>query len=323
MYSKILLITYFMSFLSYEVKADNPWDPRKGVTSLADVNKDTYAKIALSHNFGISSKFDNFEKSDNSIFDTGEVAIGRDNLFKKDFKETNLCAEFSLSHSNRRMTKKSTKNSVTERYKKSLNSSQNSLIQDKDQINLDQESNNKEIKVDTNQNQTAHGEVGYDKAPYSTSHQTHNTGNKMGVDQRSGHAQTKKDNGHNVGHKKSKNYVVDKEKTDTVQIKKALNVKTTTFMVKGYWEARKSGQIVPFIGGGIGIAHHDLSGDITKSTNIVNPIWGIEGGLSISVTPRVKVDLSYDYTDLGKVKLDNTYLPIRSHQAKIGLCYYF
>lgn len=319
MNKKNLIITYFMSLLSYEVKADSPWDPRKYM----ETSKNNYAKIALGHNFAVNSKFGDFKNANNSIVNMAEFAIGQNNFFGNNLNDTPLRMEISFYIANRGMAYKENKTSVTERYKKSFNSSQNSLTKNEDHQDVDKDSNKKANETKAGQNQDASGEIFTGKDPHLKTSQNFISDNKTNSDQSSDRVKEEKNQNQTSQNSKSKNYLIEKEKTGTAEIKKTLHVKTTSLMLKAYWDMDKFNQITPFIGAGIGIANHDFSGDVGKSSNTVNLAWGVEGGLSLSMTPRAKFDLSYGYTNMGRVKLSGEQLPIKSHQAKVGLRYYF
>ena len=72
--------------------------------------------------------------------------------------------------------------------------------------------------------------------------------------------------------------------------------------------------VTPFVGAGVGLASHKLAGlndvgggaatggiGIAPDTNQANFAWAVMAGLSLNVTPNLKMELGYRYVDMGSI----------------------
>ena len=78
-------------------------------------------------------------------------------------------------------------------------------------------------------------------------------------------------------------------------------LETVTVFANAYWDITNYGGFTPYVGGGAGAAFHRLS-------NITAPLdasdgdttafaWNVTAGVSYDITPALKIDVSYRYTD--------------------------
>lgn len=130
------------------------------------------------------------------------------------------------------------------------------------------------------------------------------------------------------------------------EIDDPLHTRVTSYssFVNFYKDLGKWGNITPYVGGGVGVAYHEV--DQTFFTNNIflqNRIdgqnnlafaWQAGAGIGYQISDRAIIDVGYRYVDLGKaesgraddagfvnprVKLDN----IAEHEIKVGLRYSF
>jgi opacity protein-like surface antigen len=129
-------------------------------------------------------------------------------------------------------------------------------------------------------------------------------------------------------------------------------VSTLTAMANVYYDFGKVQGFVPYVGAGIGIAHHSL-GDVTfdfagfPATNrfetiggssATNFAWSLMAGVAYQISNRAVLDLGYRYIDMGSVSTRGnicdtcvgggsndrfTVEDINAHEFKIGLRYHF
>jgi opacity protein-like surface antigen len=119
-------------------------------------------------------------------------------------------------------------------------------------------------------------------------------------------------------------------------------------MVNGYVDLGTWLGITPFVGAGVGFAHHMLSGFSDQSINVIGGVaspsggsignasktsfaWAIHAGLGYDVTPNFKVELAYRFMHLGDMRTGAlncfcgaTYSPLRvkgleAHEIKLGM----
>lgn len=119
-------------------------------------------------------------------------------------------------------------------------------------------------------------------------------------------------------------------------------------MLNGYVDLGTWMGITPFVGAGVGFAHHMLSGfsdqGITTIGGVATPgggsignasktsfAWALHAGLGYDVTPNFKVELAYRYMHLGDMRTGAincfcgaTYSPLRikdleAHEIKLGM----
>jgi len=89
-----------------------------------------------------------------------------------------------------------------------------------------------------------------------------------------------------------------------------------------------SSPIVPYIGGGAGIAWHVWESDYTSSwwdwddsETSTSLAWNAGGGIALKLNNRLMIDLSYRYMDLGDAELPDLIKieDITANEYKIGL----
>ncbi len=131
---------------------------------------------------------------------------------------------------------------------------------------------------------------------------------------------------------------------DTENIAANLKLKTYALFLNTCVDLVTFGQVTPFIGGGLGLAQHRLTGSLGQvpvkaNTSDVTLAWNLTGGINVPVNSQVTLFSSYRYIDLGKIKAStetkwsssstivthkqNFEVPTRSHQYLIGLMYSF
>lgn len=120
------------------------------------------------------------------------------------------------------------------------------------------------------------------------------------------------------------------------------NISSVVVMANGYIDLGTWYGITPYVGGGVGSAFHHVSGfndigllgsGIAREKYSSTFAWSAQAGLAYSVTPNVKLELGYRYSNLGHVKLgaincfnngcdlpySYTAKDITSHDVKIGM----
>ncbi|MDR1856740.1 MAG: outer membrane beta-barrel protein [Desulfovibrio sp.] len=80
----------------------------------------------------------------------------------------------------------------------------------------------------------------------------------------------------------------------------------STFFGNLYWDFRNDSQIVPYLGGGIGIAlnytGYDFKGpgeNFSKDARFTNFAWNLGGGVGWNLTESLTADLAYRFMSLG------------------------
>jgi opacity protein-like surface antigen len=89
---------------------------------------------------------------------------------------------------------------------------------------------------------------------------------------------------------------------------------TALFMANAYVDLGTWYGVTPFVGAGVGLASHKLSGlndvgggaaaggiGIAPDTNQTNFAWAVMAGLALNVTPNLKMELGYRYVDMGSI----------------------
>lgn len=122
---------------------------------------------------------------------------------------------------------------------------------------------------------------------------------------------------------------------------------TMVGLVNAYIDLGNFYGITPFVGVGVGFAHHRVSGfqDVgfissgggfgyARETSSTEFAWAIHAGLSYAVTDSLKLELSYRYLDMGNVhagvidcqgtafgcpRVDYTLRDITSHDIRLGM----
>lgn len=99
-----------------------------------------------------------------------------------------------------------------------------------------------------------------------------------------------------------------------------------------YYDIFTWGRLTPYIGGGIGFAHHSIN-NISLPTNVsegddTDFAWNAQAGVELAVTETVSLDVGYRYTDWGdarsgadpdRLRVEN----IESHDIRVGLRWSF
>lgn len=130
----------------------------------------------------------------------------------------------------------------------------------------------------------------------------------------------------------------------------ATKVSTLTAMANLYYDFGKMRNIVPYVGVGIGVAHHNM-GDVSFALNAGSPVnnlqgssqtnfaWALMAGAAYQISHRTVLDVGYRYIDMGDVKsqrgnMCNTCVgggsqdrlsvdDITAHEFKVGLRIHF
>ncbi|KQP33931.1 porin [Methylobacterium sp. Leaf104] len=120
------------------------------------------------------------------------------------------------------------------------------------------------------------------------------------------------------------------------------NLASVVVMANGYIDLGTWYGVTPYIGGGVGSAFHHVSGfndigpagsGIAREKYSSTFAWSAQAGLAYSVTPNLKLELGYRYSNLGSVKLgaincfnngcdlpySYTAKDITSHDVKVGM----
>ncbi|MBI3276059.1 MAG: porin family protein, partial [Methylocystis sp.] len=90
---------------------------------------------------------------------------------------------------------------------------------------------------------------------------------------------------------------------------------TALFLANGFVDLGTWFDVTPFVGGGVGLAHHwfaaltDISagfpgsaGGLAAATTRTNFAWAVMAGLDFNVTPRLKLELGWRFVDMGRVQ---------------------
>ncbi|MFV0279271.1 MAG: outer membrane protein [Rhodoblastus sp.] len=86
------------------------------------------------------------------------------------------------------------------------------------------------------------------------------------------------------------------------------HVRSGVFMANGYVDLGTWYGLTPYVGAGVGLAHHSMRGltDIGLGRGYApdnskdNFAWAVMAGLAYNVTPNLKIDVGYRYIDMGK-----------------------
>ena len=126
------------------------------------------------------------------------------------------------------------------------------------------------------------------------------------------------------------------------------NVQSGVFMANGYVDLGTWAGFTPYVGVGVGLAHHRMK-DLTDtsivptggvgfapSTTTTNFAWAVMAGASYSLTSNLKLDLGYRYLDMGKITTASIgcqgapacgyevqSFKVASHDFRLGLRYMF
>ncbi|MEZ5843579.1 MAG: outer membrane beta-barrel protein [Hyphomicrobiaceae bacterium] len=122
------------------------------------------------------------------------------------------------------------------------------------------------------------------------------------------------------------------------------SLSTYTLMLNGYYDLGNWHGFVPYVGAGIGVAYHRMSGvyftgnpfltNTIEGNNDLSFAWSVMAGVAYQISPRAVIDFGYRYIDMGKatsgridsagyanprVNIDD----IVAHEFKVGLRYHF
>ncbi len=97
-----------------------------------------------------------------------------------------------------------------------------------------------------------------------------------------------------------------------------------------YYDFDMGHRITPYVGVGVGFAHHDISGDDTSDSD-TSFAWALMAGVDIDLRDRWKLDIGYRYLDMGDGDFTDKKTPgryfviddLESHEIRVGLRYSF
>jgi opacity protein-like surface antigen len=118
---------------------------------------------------------------------------------------------------------------------------------------------------------------------------------------------------------------------------------TALFMANAYIDLGCWHGITPYVGGGVGVAAHNFRNltdtgagfGYASDTSPANFAWALMAGVSLNVTPNLKLDLGYRYLDMGSIHSNPIYtlappdfqevqsFHVASHDFRLGLRYMF
>ena len=121
------------------------------------------------------------------------------------------------------------------------------------------------------------------------------------------------------------------------------SVNSNTFMANLYYDIGDFHGFTPYVGAGVGFAHHDVENVIFQNAGALgnNPqfgkesyefAWSLMAGVEKQISPNMSLDLGYRYIDMGDAEsrgLDNTGFinppleldNITAHELKVGVRY--
>lgn len=118
--------------------------------------------------------------------------------------------------------------------------------------------------------------------------------------------------------------------TDTANTLKA-DLETYTGFLHAFWDITNYEGFTPYLGGGVGFAHHrflnvNLPGTASAGSN-TSIAYDFTAGVAYDLSSNLMVDVAYRYVDLGVAK-SSAATTIRaddliSHEVKVGLRYKF
>lgn len=111
----------------------------------------------------------------------------------------------------------------------------------------------------------------------------------------------------------------------------SLDMKLTTYtgFVNAFWDITNYNGFTPYLGAGVGFAHHRLSNVVlpanSASGNRTDLAYNVTAGIAYDLTTNLKLDAAYRYVDLGAARSKGTEPTtvddLRAHEFKVGLRY--
>ncbi len=116
---------------------------------------------------------------------------------------------------------------------------------------------------------------------------------------------------------------------------------TALFMANAYVDLGTWRGITPYVGGGVGVAAHnlnglyDVGGGVAQNTSPANFAWAVMAGLAFNITPNLKMDIGYRYVDMGDITSnpiqclnspcfhEQQSFHVASHDIRLGFRYAF
>ena len=102
--------------------------------------------------------------------------------------------------------------------------------------------------------------------------------------------------------------------------------------VNVYYDIMTWGRLTPYVGGGIGWAHHRISGITLPPTvddgSNFDFAWNLQAGVAVDLTTNIALDVGYRFADLGSAKSGSNpdrlqVDDIHVHDIRVGLRYSF
>jgi len=116
----------------------------------------------------------------------------------------------------------------------------------------------------------------------------------------------------------------DVDKLDGVTSNTNGETSATAFMVNGYYKIKNNVKLVPYIGGGLGVARVTLD-DITTDESDTVLAWQGMAGLEYVVSEKMSAKLGYRYFDTTDAKVDTSSQTIETgfsnHNIELGVIY--
>lgn len=114
------------------------------------------------------------------------------------------------------------------------------------------------------------------------------------------------------------------------------DIKSYTAMLNLYYDLGNLNGMVPYVGAGVGVAHHrlgDVEGDAGPTSQRGGDntafVWSLMAGVAYQLSERAILDIGYRFIDLGSVRSgSDPVLPrldideMRAHEIKVGLRYH-
>lgn len=109
------------------------------------------------------------------------------------------------------------------------------------------------------------------------------------------------------------------------------DLQTYTGFGNVFWDITNYGGFTPYLGFGLGVAYHTLSGITAPAGSSSNSkasfAYNLSAGLSYDFTDNMQLDIGYRYVDLGKTRAKGAdpikVEKIRAHEIKAGVRFNF